>query len=73
MKCTNSRLTRRKWYARAGLAEVCPYLILLYLGVVDIDEGLLLLEVADERDGGRLTSVTRVGLESETKNSNALQ
>lgn len=66
-------LTRREWHAGACLAEVCPYLTLLHLRVIDVDKGPFLLEVFDKGDGSRLASVTCVCLESETKNSNALQ
>jgi len=45
---------------------------LLDLGVVDGDPGTLRQEVVDEVNGGRLSGVTGVGLESESKNSNLL-
>ena len=43
------------------------------LRVVDVDEGLLSLEVPDEGDGGGLASIACVSLERETEDGNALQ
>jgi hypothetical protein len=56
-----------------SLGQVGPDLILDDLGVVDVDVGLLGLEVTDEGDGSRLASVTRVGLECEAKDGDALK
>lgn len=72
MSCKKLWLTRSKGHVRASLVEVCPYLVRLYLGIVDVDKSPFLLEVADKRNGSRLAGVTRVSLESKAKNSNAL-
>lgn len=66
------RRTALKRDEGASFLEVLPDLVSGDLGVVDADDSLLGLEVLDERDGSRFTSVTSVGLESETENSNAL-
>lgn len=57
----------------ACLGEVEPDLLLDNLRVVHVDEGALGLEVADERDSGRLARVTRVGLEREAQDRDALR
>ena len=56
----------------AGLLEVEPDLLLRDLGVVHVHEGLLRLEVLDERDRCRFAGVTGVSLEGEAEHSNAL-
>lgn len=63
-------IERKKW---AGFLKIHPDLVLADLGIVYVDLGLLGLEVADKGDGSGLASVAGVGLECESKDSNALE
>lgn len=58
---------------RVGLSQISPDLALGNLRIVDIDVCLLGLEVIDEGDGSRFTSIASIGLEGESENSDALK
>lgn len=50
----------------ACLSEVCPNLRMRDLGVIDVDEGSLGLEIPNKSDSGGLASVACIGLERKT-------
>lgn len=62
-------IKRNKW---AGFLQVHPDLLMNYLRVVDVYKGPLRQKVPDQRDRSRLARITSVGLEGETKDSDAL-
>ena len=57
---------------RARFLKIGPDLVLYHLRIIDVDIGFLRLEILDEGDCGRLSSVTSVSLECEAENGNAL-
>jgi len=67
-----SRRTVLKRGSGNSFDKILPDLCLLNFGVVDVDECSLRQEVADQGDGSGFTSVTRIGLEGKSENSDTL-
>ena len=67
-----SKRTVLKGGSGDSLGKILPDLTLLDFWIVDVDKSFFGQEVTDEGDGGRFTSVTRIGLEGKPKNSDTL-
>jgi hypothetical protein len=62
----NKKLTAINGGLGDGLCEVSPDLIVVDLGIVDVDKRPLRAEVFDEGDSSRLACVASVSLECES-------
>jgi len=74
-KCGTSgtmKRTRLEGQKGARLLKISPDLVTFHLRIIDIDISFFRLEVLDEGDCRRLSSVTSIGLEGEAENGNTL-